>query len=84
LPQSLDVLDPNRHKLIGLLPVVLTLDDDILDEIKESFEYLAVIVAASENILVNIFGHLVLFEQDLELMLDLIVVMLDVTDKDVD
>lgn len=42
------------------------------------------IVAASENILVNIFGYLVLFEQDLELMLDLIVVMLDVADNDVD
>jgi hypothetical protein len=66
------------------LPVVLTLDDDILDKVKESFKSLAVIVAASENMLINIFGHLVLFEQDLELMLYLIMVMLDVIDNDFD
>lgn len=34
VPQSLDVLDSNSNKLIGFLPIVLTLDDDVFNKFK--------------------------------------------------
>jgi hypothetical protein len=83
MPECLDVLDPDRYEVVGFDTIILALNDDVLDKVEESFECLAVGVAACKDKLIHILGHLVLIMESLELVLHRVVVVLDVADHDI-